>query len=63
MTTNWSSYYTGDQHRLGTIEAGKLADLVVLGKDYMSVPEDEIADIPIMMTIVGGKIVFERSSP
>ncbi len=63
MTTNWSAYYTGDQDRLGTIEAGKLADLVVLGKDYMSVPEDEIADIPVVMTLVGGKIVFEGSFP
>lgn len=44
---------------LGTLETGKLADLVVLDRDYMSVPEDQIFDIKPVMTMVGGRIVFE----
>lgn len=59
MYTNWAAYYTGEEKTLGTIEAGKLADLVVLEKDYMTVPENEISDIPVLMTVVRGKVVYE----
>lgn len=44
---------------LGTLEVGKLADLVVLDRDYMTVPEDQIFNIKPVMTVVGGRIVFE----
>jgi len=54
-STNWPSYHTGDEKKLGTIEVGKLAYLVVLGRDYLTVPEDEISQIPVIMTMVGGK--------
>jgi len=43
---------------LGTIEVGKLADIVVLDKDYMTIPEDEIFNIHSVLTLVGGKVVF-----
>ncbi len=59
MITNWAAYYAMDEDKLGTIEAGKLADLVVLGRDYMTVAEDEISDIPVLMTMVGGRVVHE----
>lgn len=60
MKTVWAAAYVGDEKKLGTLEAGKLADLVVLDKDYMSVPEDEISDLRVLMTFVGGRIVFNR---
>lgn len=59
MKTNWQSQFVGEED-LGTIEAGKLADLVVLGKDYLTVPEDEIWNIPVVLTMVGGKVVYDR---
>jgi len=59
MATRWAAYYTGDEESLGSIERGKLADLVVLGGDYLTVPADEIAKIPVVMTVVGGKVVYE----
>ncbi len=43
----------------GSIEKGKQADLVVIREDYLSMPEDDIRDIQPLMTIVGGKVVFE----
>ncbi|MBI4455045.1 MAG: amidohydrolase family protein [Acidobacteria bacterium] len=61
MKTNWAARYSGDEKNLGTIEANKLADLVVIGGDYMTVPEDQIAELPIDLTIVGGKEVYNRS--
>ena len=60
MSTLWSSYYTGDEEKLGSIEPGKLADLVVMDRDYMTVPEDEIAEIPIILTLLGGNIVYRQ---
>jgi predicted amidohydrolase YtcJ len=44
---------------LGTLEAGKLADLVVLDRDYMTVPANEIRDLKPVMTMVDGRIVYE----
>ena len=38
--------------------SGKLADLAVLSKDYMTVPVDQIGTIESLLTMVGGKIVY-----
>ncbi len=61
MKTIWGAAYVGDQDKLGSIEAGKLADLVVLNGDYMTVPEDQISELEITLTIVGGRIVYSRN--
>ena len=47
----------------GSLEAAKLADLVVLSKDIMRVPAPEILSTTVRMTIVGGEIVYEREAP
>jgi predicted amidohydrolase YtcJ len=46
---------------LGTLEAGKLADLVVLSKDIMRVPSSEILTTSVRMTMVGGEIVYNSA--
>jgi len=46
----------------GSIEAGKLADLVVLSNDIMRVPPPEILKTTVRMTIVGGEVVYESRS-
>ena len=61
MKTTWAAAYVGDQKILGSLEAGKLADLVVVDGDYMSVPEDQISELEVILTIVGGKVVFSRN--
>jgi predicted amidohydrolase YtcJ len=43
----------------GSIETGKLADLVVLDKDLFTLPADRIRDARVVMTVVGGKAVYE----
>ena len=59
MVTSWAASYLGEQDRLGTIEPGKLADLVILDGDYLTVPEDEISELAVSMTILGGEIVYD----
>ena len=44
----------------GTIEPGKLADLVVLSDDPLSVSQEELQNLQVEMTIVGGKVVYSR---
>jgi predicted amidohydrolase YtcJ len=44
----------------GTLTAGKYADMVVLSKDIMTIPEDEIPGAQVMYTIVGGKVRYKR---
>lgn len=46
-------------HRVGSLEPGKLADLVVLSDDYLTVAEDRIPKIRAVMTIVGGNVVHD----
>lgn len=38
-----------------------MADLVVLDRDYMSVPKDQISDLQVLLTFIGGKIVYSRN--
>jgi predicted amidohydrolase YtcJ len=58
--TRSNAYLFFQESALGSLEVGKLADLVVLDRDYLTVPAAEIKDIRPTMTIVGGRVVFER---
>ncbi len=57
-----AAYHTFEEDISGSIEPGKFADMVVLGKDILTVPTETIIDIPIDMTIVDGKIVYQREA-
>lgn len=56
--TRSNAYLFFQEYDLGTLEVGKLADLVVLDRDYMTVPAAEIRSIRPTLTIVGGSVVF-----
>jgi predicted amidohydrolase YtcJ len=53
-----SAWFSFDENKRGSLEPGKLADLAVLTKDYMTVPVAEIGGIESLLTMVGGKIVY-----
>src|SRR6202521_1503582 len=53
-----SAWFSFDKGKRGSLEPGKLADLAVLSKDYMTVPLDQLESIESLLTMVGGKIVY-----
>ena len=58
MYTTGSAWFAHDEDRRGSLEAGKLADLAVLSKDYMKAPIEEIGAIESLLTMLGGRIVY-----
>ena len=56
--TRSNAAFMFQEANLGSLQAGKYADLVVLSRDYLTVPVNEILDIQPLMTMVGGKAVF-----
>ena len=60
--TRKNAYFIFQEENLGSIQPGKLADLVVLDHDYLTVPADQIKDIKPVMTMVGGRIVYDAGA-
>jgi predicted amidohydrolase YtcJ len=60
--TSGSAWFSGEEDKKGSIEAGKLADFAVLSADYFSVPEQEIKGIESVLTVVGGNVVYAAGS-
>jgi predicted amidohydrolase YtcJ len=58
LYTLGSAWFSFDETQRGSLETGKLADLAVLSKDYMTVPVDQVGSIASLLTMVGGKIVY-----
>jgi predicted amidohydrolase YtcJ len=53
--TTWGSYYMMRENMLGSLEKGKKADYVVLDRDLLNIPTDDIPYTKVLMTVVGGK--------
>ncbi|MFC1861521.1 amidohydrolase family protein, partial [Chloroflexota bacterium] len=60
LTIN-GAYLTFEDKIKGSIETGKLADMVVLSNDILTCPEDEITEIEVLLTMVDGKIVYTKN--
>lgn len=59
--TIWNAYAGFEENIKGSIEVGKLADLVILSQDIITIPEEDILKTAIDYTIVDGKIKFKRN--
>ncbi|MCI0387758.1 MAG: amidohydrolase [Acidobacteria bacterium] len=58
MWTLNAAYLSFEEKMKGSIEPGKLADLIVITKDFLSCTPDEIKEIETLLTVVGGKVVY-----
>ncbi|MBI2823036.1 MAG: amidohydrolase family protein [Acidobacteria bacterium] len=62
MATTWASEYVMAEDTVGSLEAGKYADFVVLDRDYFQIPVDDILKVTVVMTGLNGKIVYDNRS-
>jgi predicted amidohydrolase YtcJ len=54
-----SSYELHQDLETGSLEAGKLADLIVIDRNFLEIPAQQIADIKVLQTVVGGQVVYQ----
>jgi predicted amidohydrolase YtcJ len=59
LYTRDNGWFLREEDHLGSIEVGKLGDLVVLDRDYFAVPNEELKRIRSILTVVGGDIVHD----
>jgi predicted amidohydrolase YtcJ len=60
--TRRNAFFVFQEDNLGAIQPGKLADLVVLDRDYLTIPADQIKDVKPVLTMVGGRVVYDTSA-
>lgn len=59
--TRSNAHFLFQEANVGSLTRGRYADLLVLDRDYLTVPADEIKDIKPLMTMVGGKVVYDAT--
>jgi predicted amidohydrolase YtcJ len=57
-----AAYTLRQEKETGSLEAGKLADLIVLDRNFMEVPAEDIANTRVLQTVVGGKVVYDAGA-
>ena len=55
------TWLTREESLKGTLAPGKLADLIVIDRDYFTVPDEAIKEIQVLMTMVGGQFVYSAT--
>jgi len=58
--TIWAALANFEEHKKGTLEVGKLADIVVLNRDIMRCSEQQLPSTEVIMTILQGEVVFKK---
>jgi predicted amidohydrolase YtcJ len=64
MMTRWGAEYVLREKQVGSLEVGKLADLVVLDKNPLdpAIADEKLGEIKVQMTFVGGKLVWDAAT-
>jgi predicted amidohydrolase YtcJ len=60
MYTIHNAYLNREEKEKGSLEPGKLADLIVIDRDYLNCPAQDISETRVLSTMVGGRMVYER---
>lgn len=60
LYTRNGAYVGFEEHEKGSLEPGKLADFIVVDRNVLSVPSDELKDVQVLKTYVGGSLVYEK---
>ncbi len=60
--TRSNAYMFFRENDLGSIQPGRFADLVTIDRDYLTIPADQIKDIKVLMTMVGGRVVYDATA-
>src|SRR4030095_2543465 len=60
--TRNNAYLFFRENDLGSMQSGRFADLAVIDKDYLTVPADQIKDIKSVLTMVGGRVVYDAAN-
>ena len=61
MYTRNGAFLTREEKLKGTLESGKLVDMIALPEDPLSISPDKLLALKVDMTIVGGRILYDRS--
>jgi hypothetical protein len=59
--TRESAWLMHHEHQVGMISVGKRADLVVLDRNLFAIPPEQIGDVRVVMTLLDGRIIYERA--
>jgi predicted amidohydrolase YtcJ len=60
LYTSNNAYLHHEEKEKGTLEIGKLGDVIVIDRDFFTCPEDQIVQTRVLTTVVGGRVVYER---
>ncbi len=63
MATTWASEYMMAEDTIGTLEPEKYADFAVLDKDFFTIPIEDIRDLKVVLTGLGGEIIYDADDP
>jgi predicted amidohydrolase YtcJ len=62
LYTAENGWFTKEEDKIGSIEVGKLADLVILNGDYFTVPDESLKQLRSVLTVVGGRITYSSGA-
>jgi predicted amidohydrolase YtcJ len=55
-----NAYLHNEEKEKGSLEVGKLGDVIIIDRDYLTCPDEDIAGTRVLTTIIGGKVVYDR---